>query len=176
MRQQVTWLGHSKRATRIGAIGVIAAGIAAGVPLAASASTHGSAPAARSAAASGVVYGGRTAQGWPVVIEMNKNGSRVVQAVTGLRLNCTSGTFVNLSDRYVRLPVKKRKFGLAFGPQTVTNDDGTTSVYEGTVSGALNSARSKISGKWQLKLTEHDAAGTVTDTCDSGVVSWSAKQ
>ena len=111
------------------------------------------------------------------MIETSTNRSTVVQAVIGLRLTCTSGTFVSLPDRYLRLPVKKRrKFGFSFGPETRNNEDGTTSVTQGSISGALNKARSKMSGKWQLTLTEHDAAGAVTDTCESGVISWSAKQ
>ena len=176
MRAQVTWNGIPRAAVRLGAIGAIAATVVVGVPLAASASTHQSGPAARAAATSGVVYGGRTAQKFPVVIEMNKSGNRVVQAVIGMRLTCTSGTFVNLPDRYVRLPVKKRKFHLSFGPDTTNNADGTTSVYQGSISGAINKARSKVTGKRQLTLTERDAAGAVTDTCESGVLSWSAKQ
>jgi hypothetical protein len=177
MRSHVTWLEVSKPAIRLGALGALSATLVAGVPLAASANTHGADPLARSAAAAGVVYGGRTAQGWPVVIETSKNRRQVVQAVGGLRLTCTSGSFVNLSDRYTKMPVSKsRKFATSFGPETLRNDDGTTSDFEGSISGALNSARSKVTGKWQLKLTERDAAGTVTDTCDSGSVSWTAKQ
>ena len=172
----MTRTGIPRAAVRLGAIGAIAATVVVGVPLAASASPHRSGPAARVAATSGVVYGGRTAQGWPVMIETSTNRSKVVQAVIGLRLTCTSGTFVSLPDRYLRLPVKKRKFGFSFGPETRNNEDGTTSVTQGSISGALNKARSKMSGKWQLTLTEHDAAGAVTDTCESGVISWSAKQ
>jgi hypothetical protein len=59
---------------------------------------------------------------------------------------------------------------------TNRNDDGTTTDFEGTISGSFNKARTKASGKWSFKATDHDAAGAVTDTCDSGSVSWSAKQ
>jgi hypothetical protein len=63
-----------------------------------------------------------------------------------------------------------------FGPVTQRNDDGTTIDFEGTISGTFNSSRTRVSGTWAFKGTEHDAAGAVTDTCDSGSVSWSAKQ
>jgi hypothetical protein len=32
-----------------------------------------------------------------------------------------------------------------------------------------------VSGKWYLKVTYHDSAGVVTDTCQT-TISWSAKQ
>ena len=58
---------------------------------------------------------------------------------------------------------------------TNRSDDGTTSDFEGSFSGAFNKARTKVSGKWSFKATDHDAAGAVTDTCDSGSISWTAK-
>lgn len=82
-----------------------------------------------------------------------------------------------MPDGYRGLSVsKKRKFSASFGPMTTRNDDGTTTDFEGSVSGAFNNARTKATGKWSLKATDHDAAGAITDTCDSGSVSWSAKQ
>jgi hypothetical protein len=174
MRPHGTWAGTSKRTL---ASAGLAAAIALAVPLAAPASTHSTGSAVAGAAATGVAFGGLTAQGWPVVVELSKNGRRVVRASTGLRLNCTSGGFYNVPDRYARLPVSKsRKFSFKFGPTTERNADGTTTDFEGSISGSINKARSKASGRWNLKLTERDAAGTVTDTCDSGSVSWSAKQ
>ncbi len=173
MRPVGTWTGTSKRA--LASVGV-AAGIALAVPLAAPASTHnGTAVAAK--AVPGVVLGGTNSQGWPVVLEVSKNGRRVVKAISGLRLNCTSGSFASLFDRYGQLTIKKnRKFAFAFDPTTERNDDGTTTEFVGSISGTFNKARTKASGRWQLKATERDAAGTVTDTCDSGSVSWSVKQ
>ena len=160
---------HAKWAS----ITALAAGVALAVPLAAPASTH----TASTSAVSGVVLGGLTAQNWPVMIELSKNGRRVVQAVAGLRLTCTSGAFVNVPDGYRGMAVSKsRKFSFKFGPMTERNADGTTVDFEGSISGSLNKARSKATGRWQLKVTERDAAGNVTDTCDSGAVTFSVKQ
>ena len=157
-------------------VATVVVSMAVCIPVAASASSHGGARA-ESAAAKGVVYGGRTGQGWPVMIELTKNRRRVVQAVIGLRLTCTSDTFVNLPDRYVNMTVnRRRKFSASFGPDTQRNSDGTTTDFQGSISGGLNRARSKISGRWQFTLTEFDAAGAVTDTCDAGGVRWTAKQ
>lgn len=124
-----------------------------------------------------MVYGGTTSQGWPVVIEVNKSRRQVVRAGTALHLDCTTGNFANLPDTYVRLPVnRRRKFSSSFGPDTQRNDDGTTSDFSGSISGAFNRARSKVSGRWQPKVTDFDASGAVIGTCDSGTVRWSAKQ
>ena len=156
----------------------LTAGVALAVPLAAPASTHTTGTAnARTAQAAGVVLGGVNAQGWPVVLEVSKNGRRVVRAISGLRLPCTSGSFANLFDRYGNLAIKKtRKFAFAFDPVTERNADGSTTQFEGSISGTFNKARSRASGRWQLKFTERDAAGNVTDTCDSGAVGFSVKQ
>jgi hypothetical protein len=165
-----------KSAIRLGLV-ALSISAAVGVPLAASASAHSDAPYARSAATAGVTFGGLTSQGWPVVVQFNKSQRRVVRAVIGLDLRCTSGGFARLSDRFVDLRVNtSRKFRASFGPITQRFDDGSSYDLEGSISGALNRARSKVSGKWHLKLTDHDSAGAVTDTCDSGSVRWTATQ
>jgi hypothetical protein len=167
----------SQSALRLWGVVTVAITVAVGVPLAASANTHSDGPYARSAATTGVIYGGRTSQGWPVVIELRKDQRRVVQAVIGLQLPCTSGNLASLPDRWVNMKVnKRRRFSARFGPETERYADGTSSAFQGSISGALNRARSKVSGKWRLKITDYDAAGAVVDTCDSGSVGWSAKQ
>ena len=162
---------------RTGCACVVATAALAVVPVAATARPdHGSGPAT-TAAAAGTVFGGSTAQDFPVVIETSKNGRTVTTARIALRLTCTSGSAFSLPDGYRRIPVsKKRKFSASFGPTTNRNSDGTTTDFEGSVSGTFNKSRSTVSGTWSFKGTEHDAAGAVTDTCQSGSVSWKAKQ
>ena len=168
----MTW----KSALRLGLVAV-SIGAALCVPLAASASQHSNGPYARAAASAGVTYGGVTSQGWPVVIQFVQKQRRVGQAVIGLSVRCTSGAVANLSDRFIDLPVStKRRFGASFGPDTQRFDDGTSADFEGSISGALNRTRSKVSGTWRFKVTEYNSAGAVTDTCDSGSVRWTAKQ
>jgi hypothetical protein len=133
--------------------------------------------AATTAAAAGTVFGGSTAQEFPVVIETSKNGRTVTMAQIAIRLTCTGGGAFTLPDGYRRMPVsKKRKFSASFGPTTNRNSDGTTTDLEGSISGTFNKARSSVSGTWSFTWTDHDAAGAVTDTCQSGNVSWRAKQ
>jgi hypothetical protein len=133
-------------------------------------------PRAAVAAVSGSVFGGLTSQGWPVVIELNKTGTQVVHATIGLRLTCTSGAIASLHDDYGKVALKHGRFSGSFGPVTERNQDGTTTDFEGSLSGTLNKAHTKMSGKWQYKGTDHDNSGAVTDTCNSGSISWSAKQ
>ena len=83
----------------------LAAALAVAVPMAATASSHVADPSARSSGAGGLVYGGQTSQGWPVVIQVSRNGRQVVRAITAVHLECTNGEFSNIPDAYVRLPV-----------------------------------------------------------------------
>lgn len=121
-------------------------------------------------------YGGVTGQGFPVIVDVSRSGRQVVRTVAAVRLSCTSGGIATLPDGYVRLPLSPTgRFSATFGPQTVRNTDGTTTDVEGSMSGAFNAARTKASGRWSLKLTEHDGTGAVTDTCQASV-RWSARQ
>ena len=138
--------------------------------------SYGGVPSQGVFVAIGGIYGGVTSQDFPVVVDVNRRRSRVVRAVIAIRTSCTSGGFVTVPDGYRNVSVRRGKFSASFGPTTQRNDDGTTSDLEGTMSGTFNSSRTKVSGKWTFKATDHDAAGAVTDTCDSGSVSWSAKQ
>jgi hypothetical protein len=133
------------------------------------------APAQANAAAAGVAFGGFTPQGLPIVIEVNKKVTKVVRVTIAINLACTSGTTATVPDTY-GMGIKKRKFTASFGPDKTSNEDGTTTSLEGHVTGRFNKKRTKASGSWTLTATNRDAAGTVTDTCSSGVVKWSAKQ
>lgn len=129
-----------------------------------------------SAAAGAAVFGGVTSQDFPVLIETSKKGRRA-KAVIAIRLTCASGGAFTTPDGYSVMTVdKKRRFSASFGPETDRNDDGTTTDYEGSINGSFNKPRTKVSGTWSLKATDHDASGAITETCDSGRVNWTAKQ
>jgi hypothetical protein len=161
---------------RVIAVGVLAAALVFD-GLFISAATARSAGVRTPTATTGNTYGGLTAQGMPVVVDMKASRRQLVRAVTVLELTCTSGASGLAPDRYTSLPVKRSgKFAVRFGPVTERNADGTTTDYQGSMSGRLNSAKTKISGTWRFTYVEHDAAGAVTDTCDSGSVAWTAKQ
>jgi hypothetical protein len=143
---------------------------------ASAASRHDAAAAGRAPAAGGS-YGGVTSQNFPVVLETARHGRQVARAIVAIRLTCVSGAFITTPDSFQKLTIsKKGKFGASFGPETLRNDDGTTTDLEGSISGRFNSSRTRATGTWTFKATDHDGAGAVTDTCDSGEVSWTAKQ
>lgn len=175
--------GNVGRAPRYGALAtaLLATATLAGT----AASSQGSSATSRAAGSAkaeqvtltlGTSYGGVTAQDFPVVVDVNGRRTRVARAIIAIRLSCASGGFMVVSDGYTRLSIRRGKFSASFGPATQRLPDGTTVDLEGSISGTFNSRRTKVSGTWAYKGTEHDATGAVTDTCDSGNVSWSAKQ
>jgi hypothetical protein len=166
-------VGNVARAPRYSALAIalLATAALAGV----AAPSQGSSASSR-AATVGKSYGGVTSQDFPVVVDVNRRRSRVVRAVIAIRLSCTAGGFLTVPDGYTKLSIRRGKFSASFGPVVQRNPDGTTTDLEGTMSGTFNSSRTKVSGTWAFKATYRDPAGTVTDTCDSGSVSWSAKQ
>ena len=152
----------------------VAVAAAAALPLTATARPeHGSVHAT---AAAVFVYGGTTGQDFPVVIETTRNGRKVTAARIAIRATCTSGNVATVPDGYQNMPVKRRKFSASFGPTTQRNDDGTTTDFQGSISGTFNKARTKVTGTWTFRATEHDGAGAVTDTCDSAKVTYSARR
>jgi hypothetical protein len=172
MGRQMERHGVGRRGVAVGALAVAAALV---VPLAAPASTHRASRAP--AQPVGVVLGGANSQGWPIVIELSKNGRQAVRVSTGIRLFCGQDMTMSSPDTYLRVPISKRgKFAASFGPQTESNADGTTDEFQGSMSGTINRSRTKASGSWQVKGTTRDAAGTVIDTCDSRALTWTAKQ
>ena len=127
----------------------------------------------------GVFLGGVTASGYPVVVQMSKNFKTIRRAVMAIRTQCTSGQSFVDHDTYVKLRVSKSgRFHASFGPDTNPTPPapGITETAQGSISGRFNKARTKISGTWRLTFVDKNAAGTVTNTCDSGAVAWHAQQ
>ena len=137
---------------------------------------HVSAPSAAKAA-SGFAFGGITPQSWPVVIALNKARNVVDQAVIGLDMACTSGDTFGTSDGLQALKLsKKGRFSATVGPERI-DAGGIPADVESKVIGRMNKGRASMRGVWSLKITVYDAGGTtVVDTCESGLVSWTAVQ
>jgi hypothetical protein len=140
--------------------------------------THLDAQAAATAKApSGLVFGGITPSGWPVVVARNKASTRVDQVAIGLDMTCTSGDTFGTSDGFQKLKLsRKGRFSTTFGPARI-DAGGVPADVESKVIGRFNKGRASMRGIWSLKITVYDAAGTaVTDTCESGLVRWTAVQ
>jgi hypothetical protein len=127
------------------------------------------------AVADAASYGGFTRQNWPISIEISRDRREVVRAGMGFDLTCSSGIRVDL-DRYRGLVLHRNgRFSSTYA--NLRSDplpDGGYFVSGGSLAGRLNRARTAISGTVSLNYTRHDAAGTVTDSCDSGRVKFKA--
>jgi hypothetical protein len=125
----------------------------------------------------GVVFGGRTAQGWPIVVEVSKDARQVVREDVALRAPCTSGTVSIQADNYIKLPLSTTgSFSGRFIQNAAEVGNGQRGDFSGSMKGKLNARRTSGTGTWSLKVVVHDATGAVVDTCDSGVVTWKVKQ
>jgi len=143
---------------------------------------------ARSIGLPGVVYGGVTSaagdlQGRPVVIELNKAGTKVVKADIVIDLACAvPPNAMGFGDVYKNIPIRAGSFKAGFGPERIPADPATgrgALDVSGSFQGKRNMARTKITGTWSLKFVYYNPADptgtTVLDTCDSGLVKFTAK-
>jgi hypothetical protein len=137
--------------------------------------------ASKAKAAQNFVFGGVTSSGYPVVIRLSRTGKQVVRATIGLELKCQTPGDLTLPDYFEKLPVKAGKFGVTYGPVEIPGDAATgvsKVVVSGFVKGRVNQARTQIKGTWSQQVIAYSAAdptgATVLDTCDSGVVSYTA--
>jgi hypothetical protein len=158
-------------------VGAAACALVIGTPMIPVATASPAGVVTPSATAVGNTYGGVTSQGFPVFVTMNATRRQVVRAIAAIDAKCTSDLALTIPDRFTKLAVTKGgKFRVVYGPYTVRNDDGTTTDWQGRMTGALNDAKTKIVGTWRLIASDHDATGAVTDTCDTGLLTWTAKQ
>jgi hypothetical protein len=160
---------------RFAVVGAAAGAVLVGSPLMPVASAH---PAHARVAAAPSTFGGVTSQGLPIIVDVNASKRQVVRVLTAVDLTCApSGLVATVPDGFRRLAVsKQRRFRATFGPQTQRNADGTTTDYQGSMTGRFNRAKTTAAGTWRLTAVDHDATGAVTDTCDSGAVTWRVKQ
>jgi hypothetical protein len=127
--------------------------------------------------ASGTVYGGVTPQNWPIIVELDRQATKVRRIVTGLDMTCTSKENFGTTDGFTNVKLNSRnRFKATFGPQRI-DAAGTPAEIQGAITGRRSKDRSSMKGTWTYKVTFYDAGGTtVTDTCDSGLVAWKARQ
>jgi hypothetical protein len=164
---------------RMLAVAVLAT-VAATIPIAAAQAAASS----KTSVAQGFVYGGVTASGFPVVIQLSKSGKKVALASIGLDLKCqTPGGDLMLPDSFKNISIAGGKFASTYGPQDVPGDAASPIsklVVTGRITGKVNKARTTVTGTWSQRvvaIAASDPTGaTILDTCDSGVVRYTAKQ
>jgi hypothetical protein len=122
----------------------------------------------------GGIFGGYTTKGWPVVIEVSRNGKRIKRAVAGIASPCTSGKGLTGPDGWRNLPIHGRRFSSTYRESEA--QDGLVFEASGTLSGRLNRKRNRISGTWSQTVVVRDPAGATVDTCKSGSLGFTARR
>jgi len=128
---------------------------------------------AQSSRSGKIVLGGLTSNGWPVYVELAANGRSIIRAVGAINGPCTKGESWTVADRWMRVPVRRRRFRTGF--RDSFTDQGARIEVASTFAGKVNRARTVVSGTWSNKVVIHEPDGSV-DTCDSGLLRFKAKR
>jgi hypothetical protein len=128
---------------------------------------------ARMARGGSLTLGGLTSKGWPVYIQLSANGKQVVRAVAAIETPCSKGSSLFAPDKWTRVPIRHGLFRTAF--RDSFTDQGQQVDFADVFTGKVNRKRTVVSGTWSVKLTIHEADGSV-DTCDSGVLRYTARR
>lgn len=121
----------------------------------------------------GRVYAGTTSQAMPVVLELNSQRNLVEMVRFGWGATCTPEGALLFPDELTDFRLTAGEFGDAF-QVPVDLDGGGKATVDYDVKGRVASSTS-ASGSASVKLTETDAAGAVTSSCDTGSFSWTAR-
>ena len=120
--------------------------------------------------ARGRVYAGQTTQGMPMVVELDKARRTVDEVRFGWAGPCTPSGSFTIGDRISDFDITNNRFGDSF-QSTFDVGGGAKVVVDYALDGRLR--KSKAAGSVSVKFIRTDAAGAVTETCDSGRLDWS---
>jgi len=134
---------------------------------------------AKRSAPAGVVFGGVTSAGSPVVIQVSQDGRQIVRATMAVPQKCQlSGATFFTPDDYIHVPITAtgafHSSGEWSAPLTEPPVTGVTSTSQ--LSGTFNRAMTALTGTWSLVSVFNGATGTAVDRCDSGSLSFTAIQ
>jgi hypothetical protein len=133
------------------------------------------ADASSSAAGSGgVVYGGTTSNGWPVIVEVTRDGRMVKRVLGAMSADCTQGETLIFPSSWRGLRISR---GGAIRASFRDSDvvDGTEVTYDESFTAKFNRSRTRLTGKWRASTTFRMPDGTV-DFCDTGSLRFAARQ
>ncbi|MEA2383701.1 MAG: hypothetical protein QOH72_3672 [Solirubrobacteraceae bacterium] len=132
-------------------------------------------PASDATTAPQAFLAGLSSQQQPVLVRFSVDGTAVARALTTLHFTCTSGADFYQPDEFRKLRLSTRRhFRASFTlpPQTV--DPTTSVVVSGSVIGQVDRAHSRASGTWRQTAVERNpSTNAVTDTCNTGLISFS---
>jgi hypothetical protein len=140
---------------------------------------HSARHGAKRSTPAGVVFGGVTSAGGPVVIQVSRDGREIVRATMAVQQKCQpSGATLFVPDYYTQVPIRAtgafQSGGEASFPLTEPPITGVTTTSR--LSGTFNRAMTALTGTWSLVTVFNGATGATVDRCDSGAVSFTAIQ
>jgi hypothetical protein len=130
----------------------------------------------RPAGAPGSIFGAVTSQGNPVLFKVTTNRRLITRLLITVEEKCQSGeTLVVSAGGNAAVAISgKGTFSASASRGPTTLPDGRTSAFSDQVSGKFNKARTQITGTWHNLTTITNPATGMSDTCDSGTVSFTA--
>jgi hypothetical protein len=121
----------------------------------------------------GVIYGGETAQGAPLVLRLDATRRRIADVLFSWQAPCTPDGFFFSREDLGNWTVKPTgAFGGPFG-NDLALDAGAKRHLDYKVAGRVTKTAAK--GSIQVKVADTDAAGTPGSACDTGNIAWKAR-
>lgn len=122
--------------------------------------------------APGRVYGGKTSQDEPLVAKLDARRKRVTDVLVGWGGECKPDGYVHIPDQLHNFTLAKTgRFGDTW-TESYHLDDGGSRKFDYAITGRL--AKRAGSGQLRVTITEADAGGATTATCDTGLMRWKA--
>jgi hypothetical protein len=141
-------------------------------PVGAEVALAGESSAAKRSA--GVIYGGMTSNGWPVIAEVTRDGRRVKRVVGALTAECSLGGDFTFPSQWRDLRIS-RSGAIRASYQDTDLDEGVEVTFEETFAAKFNRARTRLTGRWRASTTFRMPDGSV-DVCDTGTLRFTAQQ
>jgi hypothetical protein len=122
--------------------------------------------------APGRIFAGASSQDEPVVVRLDATRGKVSDLLLGWQTDsCEPPAFYRLGDAFVDFPLQSGSFGDAWD-HTFDEDDGSHTAVHYEIAGKLR--RTSATGTAHMAFKHMDAAGTTTESCDTGRISWKA--
>ena len=123
--------------------------------------------------APGRVYSGLSSSGEPLVIERSRDGRKVGIVYVAWTAPCQSGGAFEIGEGLTNFPIATSgRFGDTWNDETKLGEGGSN-VRTYALDGTLGASRA--SGTFGVQITEKDAAGALTESCESPVEPWTAR-
>jgi hypothetical protein len=168
------WTTRRRIRARLAALtpAVATLAVAMSSPLGAELALADAPTAARGSA--GVVYGGMTSNGWPVIVEVTRDGRFVKRMVGGIFAKCNVDGIYTFPSQWRDLRISRAGvFKEAYVDTDV--EDGLEVTYAESFAAKFNRARTRITGKWRASAAFQMPDGAV-NVCDTGPLRFTAQQ